>query len=91
VRTAFRIDASLGEPQTLNGAAADQVFFHDFGRVFGLDEAVPDGIWINHHRGPMFALIQAQRFVDSDAVGETRGLRQLLQLGVQFALPIGSA
>ena len=91
MRTGFRIDAPVGQPQPLDRPAAYQVFFHDLRRVFGLHEAIPHCFGIDHHRGAVFTLIQAKRFVDAHAIGNPRGLGQLLQLRVQLAFSIGRA
>jgi hypothetical protein len=39
----------------------------------------------------VFALIEAQGFVNADAVGKSGGFSQLLQLGVQLAFAVGGA
>jgi hypothetical protein len=89
VRAAFGINAFVGEAQTLYGLAVDQVLLHYFSGILGRHVAIPDCLWVNHHRWTMLALIQAAGLVDAHRVSQTRGLGKLLQLRVQFAFPIG--
>jgi hypothetical protein len=91
MRACLRVDALVGEAQALNGTAVDQMLLDDFGGIFWLDVAVPDGFGIDDYRRPVFALIQASRLVDSDRAPQACSLRQLLQLRVQFALSIRGA
>jgi hypothetical protein len=91
VGTAFGVNALIGEAQPLDWAAAHQVLFDNRGRILGHDRPVPHRFRIHHHGGPVFALIQAQGFVDAYAFGKAGGFGQLLQLGVQLAFSIGCA
>ncbi len=67
------------------------MLLHDLFGVFRLHMPVPDGLWINDYRGPMLALIQAERFVDADARRKIGGLGMLLELHEECAGSIGSA
>jgi len=91
MRTALRIDALLRQPQPLHRPSAHQVLIHYLLRVRRLHMPVPNSIGINHHHRPVFALIQAAGFVHANFAAQPRGLRKLLKLGKQFALPIGCA
>jgi hypothetical protein len=84
------VDAGVGAAEALDGAAVDQVLFHDLGRIFRLDAAIPDSLRVDDDRGAVLALIEAERFVDANA-GETGGLGELLKLREDFALSIGGA
>jgi hypothetical protein len=91
MRTNFGVDAFIGQPQARNGLPADEVLLYNFRGVFGPDAAVPDCFGIDDDGWPMFALVEAQRFVDPDLVAQSRGLGQLLQLGMQIALAVSCA
>jgi hypothetical protein len=52
---------------------------------------VPHSFGIDHHRGPVLALIQAQGFVDAHRASQSGSLGKLLQLRMQFALSIARA
>jgi hypothetical protein len=91
MRAGFGVDAFVGQTQALDRPAAHQVLFHDLCGVSGLHMAVPDGFGVNHYRWSMFALVKAHGFVDAHGSAKTGGFRQLLQLGMKLAFPIGSA
>jgi hypothetical protein len=67
------------------------MLLHNFRGVWGLHMAVPDGLRVNHNDRAVFALVQAERFVDAHRCAETGGFRELLQLRVQLALSIRGA
>ena len=91
VRAGLGVDARVGKTQALDGPASYKVLLHNLRGVAGLHVAVPDGFGIDHYRGAMFALIQAERFVDANGSAESGSLGQLLQLGVEIAFAIGGA
>ena len=91
MRAGFGVDAFLWEAETLDGAAANEVFFDDDGSVFRLDAAVPHGFRVDDDCGTVFALVEAARLVDAHAAGEAGGLSELLQLRMKLALAIGGA
>jgi hypothetical protein len=88
VGTAFGVDAFICEAQPLDGPAAHQVLFDNDRRILGPDPAVPYRFRIHHDSRPVFALIQAQRFVDANAFAKTGRFGQLLQLAVQLAFAV---
>ena len=65
MRAGLGVDARVGKTQALDGPAAHQMLLDNFRRVRWLHMAVPDGLRVDHHRGPMFALIKAEGFVDA--------------------------
>jgi len=91
MRAGFGVDALIGQAQPLYGLAANQVLFHDLCRIFRLDVAVPDRLWIHHYGWPVFALVKASGLVDPHPAGQPGFLGQLLQLRVQLALSIDRA
>jgi hypothetical protein len=91
VRAGLGIDAFVGKLQALDRASGNQVLLNNFGGVCGLDAAVPDRLRVDNDGGAVLALVQAERFVDADAVGNSGSFGQLLQLGVQFTFAIAGA
>jgi hypothetical protein len=91
VRAAFGIQALLGDAQALDGPSADEMLLDDGGGIGGLHVAVPDGFGVNHHSGAVLALVKAAGLVDAHLARKAGRLGELLQLGVQIALSIGSA
>ena len=71
--------------------AAYQVLLHDLRGIGRLHMAVPYCLRVNHHRGPMFALVQAHGFIDAHRHAQSGGFRQLLQPGVEFAFSVRGA
>ena len=82
MRTAFRIDALFGQPQTLYRPPVDQVLLHDFRGIFWLHMPIPYRFRINHHRWPVLALVQAAGLVDANRASQPCSLGDLLQLRV---------
>jgi hypothetical protein len=91
MRAALGVDASIGKSQPFDGTTAHQVLLHDLRGVRRLHMAVPHGLRVNHHRGPVFALVQAHGLIDTHGCAQAGRLRQLLQLGVEFAFSVGGA
>ena len=91
MRAALGVQALLGHAQPFHRPSADQVLGDNLRCVFGPHIAVPDCLRVNHHHGPMFALVQAAGFVDAHPAAQPGGLGQLLQLRVQIAFSIGGA
>ena len=59
MRASFGIDAFIGQAQTLHWPATDQMLIYDLRRVLRLDVTIPNSFRVNHHRGPMLALVEA--------------------------------
>ena len=91
MRARFGVDAALAQAEALDGATCNEMLGDDGLSVFGADVAVPDGIGVYHHRGPVLALIEAAGLVNAHSAGESRLLDELLQAGVQIAFPIAGA
>ena len=89
--TRFGVDAAIGKAEALDRAARHEVLFDDLGCVFRAHKAIPDCLGIDHYGGPVLALIQTKGLVDTNAIGQPSSLGELLQLGMQFAFPIGGA
>jgi hypothetical protein len=86
----FGVDAGVGDAETLDGTAVDEVLLNDLGCVLGLYAAVPDGFRVDDDGGAVLALVEAEGLVDAHA-GEAGGLGELLKLVEDFALSIGGA
>jgi hypothetical protein len=91
VRAGFGINALVGKAEAFHGTAIDQVLLHYLRRIFGLHVAVPHRLGIDDDRGAVFALVEAEGFVDTDGVAEIGGFGELLKLRVQFALAVSCA
>ena len=91
MRTTLCIQALLGQPQPFHRPSLHQVLRHNLRGVPRLHIPIPDPFRINHHRWSMLALVQASRLVDPHLRPQTRGLGKLIQLRVQFALPVRTA
>jgi hypothetical protein len=91
MRAGLGIDTLLGQPEPGDRTTGDEMFGDDFGGVGGLDVAVPDGVGVYHNGWAMFALVQAEGFVDADCRGQAGGFGELLELGEKLALSITCA
>ena len=78
VGAAFGVDALVCEAEPFDGTSVDEVLLDDFGGIFGLDVAVPDGFGIHHHGRSVFALVETSGFVDANRATQARGLGDLL-------------
>jgi hypothetical protein len=84
----FCIQALFGNAKTLDGMTAQQMLLHDGLGVFRSDIAVPDGLGINHHHGPMLALVQASGLVDAHLAGKACLFDELGEAGMQITFSI---
>jgi hypothetical protein len=91
MRAALGVQALVRDAQPFHGPAGDQVLCNDLRGVLGTHAAVPDGLRIDHYRGPVLALVQAAGLVDPHARAKAGLFRQLLQACVQLAFSIGCA
>jgi len=89
MRTLLGIEAGAGEAQTLHGAAMDEVFGNDFLYVLKLDEAVPDGLGIDHYGRSVFALIEAAGLVGADEMFEASVFDGILEGGFELLAALG--
>lgn len=79
MRAVVGIDAGLCEAEALDGFSAYEVLLHNLFGIAGMDEAVPDGLGVDHdHRG-VLALVKAAGLVDADAVLQTGGLHSIFE------------
>jgi hypothetical protein len=87
VRARGSIEAAVGNPQTIDGAAADDMRFYYVSNIGLSQAAVPYRFGLNHDGGTMLALVQASGLVGADC-GEysVQG-----QLRFEGALKIGCA
>jgi hypothetical protein len=85
------IEAGAGETQALYGAAMEEVFGDDFAHVFKLDEAIPDGLGIDHHRGAVFALIEAAGLIGADKMLEASVFDGIFECGFELLAAAGKA
>jgi hypothetical protein len=83
------IDARVGQPQSLNGFAANDVRLDNFVHIGWRDVAVPDPFGIHDEIGPVLALVKAARLIGANPVLQPT-LRQLLfEQPLQFSMAIG--
>ncbi len=78
------VEAGVWEAQTLDGTAVEEVLGDDLLDVFDVDEAVPDGLGVDHDDGPVLALVEAAGFVGSDVVLEAGFLDGVLEGGFEL-------
>lgn len=91
MRAVLRIQAFICDAQPFYRLAPDQMFPHNLVRVFRLDVAIPNRLGINHHRGPMLALVQTAGFVNPHASRQACFFGQLLQPRMKSARSIFGA
>ena len=91
VRTILGIEAGVGQAEAFYRTAVEEVLGDDFLDVFDVDEAVPDGLGVDHDDGTVLALIEAARLVGSDMVLETGVLDGVLEGGFEFFTAIRKA
>jgi hypothetical protein len=66
----LNVETGVGEAQALDGTVVEEVLGDDFLDVFDVDEAVPNGLGIDHDDGAVLALVEAAGFVGPDVVLE---------------------
>ncbi len=71
MRATLRIQALIGNAQPLHWPPAHQVLRDNLRRILRLHIPVPNRFRIHNHRRPVFALVQAQGFVDPYSAGQT--------------------
>ena len=60
-----RIQALVGNHQSLDRLSSNYVGFYDLLNIVECDSPIPDGFRVNHYIRAMFALIEASRLVRS--------------------------
>jgi hypothetical protein len=78
------VEAGVGESQALDGTAVEEMLGDYLFDVFQVDEAVPDGLGIDHDDGAVLALIEATGLVGSNVVPEAGFLDGVLEGGFEF-------
>ena len=91
MRAMLGVEAGSGEAQPLHGAAMDEVLGDDLFYIFKLNEAVPDGFGIDHHRRAVLALIEAAGLVGTDKVLETCVFDGILEGGFKLLAAVRQA
>lgn len=82
---AERVDATIGEYQSLDGVAAYDVGFDDLVNVGQRYMPVPYSVGIHHQIGPMLALIETSRLVGANTVLESTLCEFLFERPLQLA------
>ena len=82
VRAALGVQALFGHAQAFHRPAAHQMFTDNFGRIFYMHIAIPDGFRVNDHHRPVLALVQATGLVDAHPRTQSGFPLQSLQFGV---------
>ena len=85
------VEAGVGQAEAFYRTAVEEVLGDDFLDVFDVDEAVPDGLGVDHDDGAVFALIEATGLVGSNVVPEAGFLDGVLEGGFEFFTAIGKA
>ena len=85
------IEAGVGETQTFYGTAVEKVLGDDLLDVFDVDEAVPNGLGVDHDDWPVLALVEAAGFVGSDVVLEAGFLDGVLEGGFELFTAVWKA
>ena len=65
---ALGVEAGIGQPKPLYGAAVEEVPGDDLLDVLDVDKAIPDGLRIDHDDGAVLALVEAGGLVGPDMV-----------------------
>jgi hypothetical protein len=91
MRAALAVEASVCDAQTLHRPSTHQVLVHNLRSILRPHIAIPDRLGIHDHGRPVLALVEAPGLVNAHRGTQAGGLRQLLQLGVQFALAVACA
>lgn len=91
MRTGLGVQALVCNAKAFDRSASDKMFADNLGGVFQAHVAVPDGIWVDHDRGTVLALIETPGLVYPDATSEAGCPGEILQFSVQFAFAVSSA
>jgi hypothetical protein len=91
VRTLLGVEAGVGEAQPRYGATVEEMFCDDLLNVVDVDEAVPDGLGIDHDDGAVLALIEASGFVGADVMLEASVFDGVLEGRFELFAAVGEA
>lgn len=91
VRAMLSVKAGSGETQPLHGAAMDEVLGDDFFYIFQMNEAVPDGFGIDHHRRAVLALIETARLIGPNQMLEACILNGIFEGGFELLASVRQA
>src|SRR5665213_2651073 len=69
----------------------DEVLGDDFVHIFQMNEAVPDGFGIDHHRRAVLALVEAAGLVGTDEMLEASVFDGVLEGGFEFLAAVRQA
>jgi hypothetical protein len=84
VGTSLRVEAGIGQHQTLDRAAMKQMFVDDLLNILCVNKTVPDGIRIDHNDRSMLTLVKAAEFVGTNLSLETGLLDGILERFLQL-------
>lgn len=85
------IETGAGKSKALHGAAMDEVLGDDLFDVFKVNEAIPDGLGIDHDDGAVLALVEAAGLVGADEVLEASILDRVLEGRFELLAAMGKA
>ena len=83
------IEAGIGQAKAFDGTTVQEVFVDDLPDVPEMDEAVPDGLGIDHDYGSVLALVEATGLVGADVVLEASFLDGILEGRFKFVAALG--
>lgn len=84
MRAVFRVKTGAGKPKALHGTAMNEVLGDDFIKIFKMDEAIPDGLGVDHDDGAVLALVEAGGLVGADLMLESGVLDGVLEGGFEL-------
>ena len=87
----LNVETGVGEAQALDGTVVEEVLGDDFLDVFDVDEAVPNGLGIDHDDGAVLALIEASGFVGADVMLEASVFDGVLEGRFELFAAVGKA
>jgi hypothetical protein len=86
------VKARVGEHETLDRAAMQQMLTHNLRNIFRVDEAIPDGLRIDDYDGTVLALVETASFVGADFSFQSGVLDGILESSLDlFASLTGTA
>lgn len=83
------IDAPVGQTQSLDRTARQQMRGNNFVHIGFSDVPVPDGFRVDDHGWPMFTLVKASGLVDADAPLKAGRIHSLLEPCLQLRFAVG--